>query len=119
MKNNKQIEEQLANLKIKLDLLNNIRNDLIDKHSLNHGVDSFFGHVASAFDITGIILFGDSSPFVYGHDNNINIYKSLPCSPCFELLGGSSCPYNIACMKEISIEMVSNEIREILLKYSK
>lgn len=83
------------------------------------GVDSFFGHVASAFDIKGIISFGDSSPFVYGHDNIINIYKSLPCSPCFELLGGSSCPYNIACMKEISIEMVSNEIREILLKCSK
>ena len=83
------------------------------------GVDSFFGHVASAFDIKGIILFGDSSPFVYGHDNNINIYKALPCSPCFELLGGSSCPYNIACMKEISIEMVSNEIREILLNCSK
>ena len=36
MKNNKQIEEQLANLKIKLDLLNNIRTDLIDKYSINH-----------------------------------------------------------------------------------
>lgn len=36
MKNNKQIEEQLANLKIKLDLLNNIRHGLIDKYSLNH-----------------------------------------------------------------------------------
>lgn len=36
MKNDKQIEEQLTNLKRELDVLNNIRNNLIDKYSLNH-----------------------------------------------------------------------------------
>ena len=65
------------------------------KHSIMYiGVDSFFSHVAAAFNTNSITLFGDSSPNINSHDNSTYIFKSLSCSPCNELLNGRECPYN-------------------------
>jgi ADP-heptose:LPS heptosyltransferase len=72
------------------------------------GVDSFFGHVSSALDVNSIILFGDSSPEIYSHDNSTVIYKNLECSPCYELLKGRNCPYNKKCMSSIQINEVAS-----------
>jgi ADP-heptose:LPS heptosyltransferase len=76
------------------------------------GVDSFFGHVSSAMDVNSIILFGDSSPNIYSHDNSIAIYKNLECSPCYELLNGISCPYNKKCMNSIQVIDVAKAIKQ-------
>lgn len=73
------------------------------------GVDSAFSHVTNAFDIPGVILFGPSVPGIWGHPNNINIYKDLHCSPCIDLLR-DGCPYGNACMRDITVE----EVREAL-----
>lgn len=73
------------------------------------GVDSFWSHAASALNVPAIVLFGDSTPEIWGHENNINIYKKYDCSPCFELLYGQTCPYNKKCMNDIEVnEVLSN-----------
>ncbi len=76
------------------------------------GVVSAFSHATNAFNIPGVVLFGASTPEVWGHDNNINLYKNLPCAPCVDLLLSSRCPYNKPCMREITV----GEVRQALLK---
>jgi ADP-heptose:LPS heptosyltransferase len=78
------------------------------------GVDSFWQHAASALKIPAIVLFGDSSPTIWGHDNNNNIYKGYECSPCFEILYGQTCPYNKKCMNDISVKEVLDKIESLL-----
>jgi ADP-heptose:LPS heptosyltransferase len=74
------------------------------KHSLSFvGVDSAFAHVTNAFNTPGVILFGATTPKVWGQTNNINIYKAIRCSPCVDVLGNSPCPYNRRCMDLISV----------------
>ena len=81
------------------------------------GVDSVFAHATNAFRTNGVVLFGDSSPKHWGHDNNINIYKNLRCSPCIDrLYGQDCCPYNKKCMNSITVEEVRNAL---LTQYSK
>ena len=80
------------------------------------GVDSFWQHAASALNIPAIVLFGDSSPSIWGHDNNINIYRGYECSPCFEILYGQICPFSKRCMNDISVNEVLNKIGLLLLK---
>jgi ADP-heptose:LPS heptosyltransferase len=81
------------------------------KHATSFvGVDSSFSHATNAFDIPGVVLFGDSSPVHWGHENNINIYKGLSCSPCYYDLWGGACPYGNECMHLISVEEVKMAI---------
>lgn len=75
------------------------------------GIDSLHSHVTNAFDVPGVVLWGDSSPVYWGHDNNINIYKKVHCSPCYYTLWGNDCPYNRKCMKLITVD----EVREALV----
>jgi len=77
------------------------------------GIESFFAHVTNAFDTPGVVMFGDSSPVFWGHDNNINLYKSLPCSPCYDLLGGKKCPYGNECMSLITVDEVKKSIMKL------
>lgn len=81
------------------------------KHAASFvGVDSSMSHATNAFDTPGVVLFGDSSPVYWGHDNNINIYKHLSCSPCYYLLAGGPCPYGTPCMKQITVEDVKEAL---------
>jgi len=75
------------------------------------GVDSFLGHAPNITGTPGVVLFGPSNPIVWGHDENINIYKDLKCAPCIDVLGGKECPYNKKCMRKISEKEVTNAIR--------
>lgn len=81
------------------------------KNSLSFaGVVSSFSHATSAFNIRGVVLFGASTPEVWGHGNNINLYKNLPCAPCIDLLLSSRCPYNKPCMRMITVEEVKSAL---------
>lgn len=83
------------------------------QHALCYvGVDSFLAHAASAVGTPGVILYGDSTPVIWGHASNINLYKNLPCSPCLELLQGHLCPYGKECMQSITVD----EVVEAILK---
>lgn len=74
------------------------------------GVDSSLAHSTNAFDIPGVVLFGDSSPVHWGHTNNINISKNVPCGPCYFYLWGQGCPYGNQCMKLITVEEVKQAL---------
>jgi ADP-heptose:LPS heptosyltransferase len=76
------------------------------------GVEASLAHATSAFDVPGVVLFGDTSPAHWGHENNINIYKEVSCAPCFFRLGGLPCPYNHECMELIMVE----EVKEALVR---
>lgn len=80
------------------------------------GVVSSFSHATNAFDIPGVVLFGASTPEVWGHRNNINIYKALRCAPCIDLLLGSMCPYGKPCMTQITVEEVKSALLQQLSK---
>lgn len=76
------------------------------------GVNSSFSHVTNAFDTPGVVLFGPSQPAIWGHSNNVNLYKPLRCSPCLDLLVKGKCPYGRECMHNITVD----EVKEALLK---
>ena len=83
------------------------------------GIDSNFSHVTNAFNIPGVVLFGDSSPTIWGHDNNINIYKNLDCSPCYYYLWNQPCPYDHSCMDSISVSEVKEALKSQIRKKTK
>lgn len=71
------------------------------------GPDSVFNHTAGLIEwgedhhrIPAVILFGSTSPVEAGYPTAANIYRQLPCQPCF----GHVCnaPDNHACLKSIS-----------------
>jgi len=75
------------------------------------GVVSFLSHVTNAFDTRGVVLFGPSSIAVWGHANNINVSKNLPCSNCLAWLK-VKCPYGKPCMRLITVQQVKEAIRQ-------
>lgn len=81
------------------------------------GVDSSFAHVTNCFNTPGVVLFGDSSPVYWGHDNNINIYKNKACSPCYYDLWNNPCPYDHSCMKDITVDEVKRAIINQMKKH--
>jgi ADP-heptose:LPS heptosyltransferase len=76
------------------------------------GVVSFLAHATNAVGTPGVVLFGPSAPRVWGHPNNINLWRDLRCSPCIDMLRHAPCPYGAPCMSEISVESVSKALQE-------
>jgi hypothetical protein len=89
---------------------------LLSKCHAFSGMDSFFSHCTNAFGLTGVVLFGDSSPVVWGHPNNINLYKELRCSPCIDILQGYECPYGLPCLNTITPNEVIEALKSALEK---
>jgi ADP-heptose:LPS heptosyltransferase len=86
------------------------------------GNDGGLAHIAAATGIKTFVLFGPSSyiknkPF---SKNSYAIGINIPCRPCqFNLdnvfgSGKSGCPFNMRCMKEMSVEFVLKEIKKCL-----
>jgi ADP-heptose:LPS heptosyltransferase len=82
------------------------------------GVDSIFAHVTSVFGTRGVVLFGPSSPVIWGHPNNINLSLGLRCAPCVDVLGDDPCPYGNACMRDLSAAAVELALRQQMDKNS-
>lgn len=80
------------------------------------GIESSMAHATNAFDIPGVVLFGDTSPVHFGHENNINIYKSVRCSPCYFYMWNSPCAYTHDCMNLITVEEVKNALMQQMNK---
>lgn len=83
--------------------------------------DSALLHIAQAFEISVIVLFGPTVRefgFWQPNKNDVLLEVNLPCRPC-HLHGGNVCPKrHFRCMREISVEMVMQEIRKKLCKFS-
>jgi ADP-heptose:LPS heptosyltransferase len=78
------------------------------------GVDSVFAHAATAFQVSAVVLFGASTPAIWGHTANINLYNPPRCSPCIDLLGGQLCPHGRACMSNITVSDVERALSSLL-----
>lgn len=88
---------------------------LIQDGILHCGVDSFSNHVAGGLKKKAVILFGSTNPVGFGYPSAINIWKQVPCSPCYkenpeisnETQG--TC-FHKNCMEQISVDDVKNVI---------
>ena len=78
------------------------------------GVDSVFAHVAAAFETPAVVLFGASTPTVWGHVTSKNLYTSPNCSPCIDVIGPLSCPYGKMCMSDITVSDVELALSSII-----
>jgi ADP-heptose:LPS heptosyltransferase len=76
------------------------------------GVVSFLSHATSATGTRGVVLFGPSAPEVWGHSNNRNLTRHLRCAPCVDTLKGAPCPYGAPCLSDITVEEVSEALRQ-------
>jgi ADP-heptose:LPS heptosyltransferase len=74
------------------------------------GVDSSLAHIAAATHTPAIVLFGPSTPMVWGYAENYNIYKAPRCSPCADILGNDPCPYEKLCMFKITVSDVDRAL---------
>lgn len=69
-------------------------------------------HVASAFDIPLIALFGSTSDLATPpYKGGKVIHKHVPCSPCYR----RECPIDFRCMTRITVQEVYDEIKNLLL----
>jgi len=74
-------------------------------------VDSFFGHLAAAVGAVAVVVFGPSSPAVYGHTGNRNIRVSA-CPPCFQPEEAGCFQPN--CLIGISPSIIVGAVRAVL-----
>ena len=110
----------------------NIRQTMaLVKNSLSFiAVDSFIGHVGPAVGRSGVVLFGRSNPYIFGHDLNVNIWiegscelNNLGCGRPQSYWGDSElfqgqkrnweCPHR-SCMKAITPEIVYKKLFEAI-----
>ncbi|HTN44252.1 MAG TPA: glycosyltransferase family 9 protein [Nitrospiria bacterium] len=89
---------------------------LIAAAELVIGGDSVALHLAAAFGTPSIALFGPTAPSQWaprgkGHRT---LHHPPPCSPCSRFGYIPPCPYEVDCLKRISVEEVLATAREIL-----
>lgn len=78
------------------------------------GLEGFLMHLAKAVGVPSVIIYGGwISPHRSGYDNNINLFTSLPCSPCGFT---NHCDYDRECMKQITPETVAKAVQEVLMR---
>jgi ADP-heptose:LPS heptosyltransferase len=78
------------------------------------GVDSVFAHVAAAFRKPAVVLFGASTPTIWGHATSINLYRPPRCSPCIDILARDPCPYGRTCMSNIAVSDVERALSSLI-----
>ena len=77
-------------------------------------------HIATAFDVPTLAIFGPTTKelgfFPYGEGHRVMEVKDLPCRPC-ALHGGKKCPKkHFQCMRSITPDMVFQAAKEMLEK---
>ena len=74
----------------------------------------FLMHLARAVDCPSVVLFGGrEAPWQSGYNCNINLYSPLSCAPCWRW---NTCDYERKCMTDISADMVTQAVRELILR---
>jgi len=83
------------------------------------GVDSGVAHLAAAYDLPELILFGPESPKLYGPINRQAqvLFQGLHCSPCLNLLEGkqSDCQNNV-CINQWQARDVADQLLDLMKK---
>ncbi len=75
------------------------------------GIDAVFNHATNAWGKPAVILFGATTPFVWGYSHNINIYQGLKCQPCMDLLLNACSARK--CMQQITVAQVIRALKSI------
>jgi len=90
---------------------------IISLCNLSLSNDSGPMHIASAFGIPYIALFGSTEPAIAfpGGVSGGSLYHAVNCSPCKFLV----CPVNHHCMTAISVEEVLSAAEEVMNKHEK
>lgn len=92
---------------------------LIEKCFLFLGNDSGLLKVANALNKKIVAIFGPVSEKVYGlypfkPSQHIILKKDLPCRPCYKKFRLPECPYDIACLREITVEEVFSAVSKLI-----
>lgn len=89
---------------------------IISKMNLSIGVDSGPMHIAAAWQVPTISLFGPMSPQKWQPLSNKSkvIHLHLPCQPCHL---AKPCGYNTACMKDLPVEQVETTTQQALIEW--
>lgn len=92
----------------------------IIKHAgLFVGVDTGLAHIARAVRTKSVVLFGPTSPVLFGYPENINIQVG-DCRNCFGRSGFWfwSCPENgySLCMRQLTPELVKSTLQAVLFE---
>lgn len=74
------------------------------------GVESGPAHAAAAVGVPSIVLFGPSTPEVWGHVGATHLSARPSCSPCIDTLYSGECPYERRCMSSIAVSAVKNSL---------
>jgi ADP-heptose:LPS heptosyltransferase len=78
------------------------------------GVESVLGHAAAAFQTPAVVLFGPTTPTVWGYSTSKNLYSPPSCSPCVDILVRSDCPYERSCMSNITVSDVERALSSLM-----
>jgi ADP-heptose:LPS heptosyltransferase len=84
--------------------------------------DSGPGHFATLTDIASIVLFGPETPALFGPMGKSTevVRVDLACSPCVNAFNHRFSPCNDpVCMKQITVDMVYDRVRERLLAWNR
>jgi Glycosyltransferase family 9 (heptosyltransferase) len=77
---------------------------VISASKLFIGLEGFLAHLARAVDTRSVIIYGGRTPPEHsGYICNENLFTPMPCAPCWQW---SSCEFDRACMKQITVERV-------------
>jgi len=80
------------------------------------GVESVFAHAATALRAPAVVLFGPSTPAIWGYPQNQNLYRARRCSPCLDLLLNAPCPYGTSCMSDITATDVERALSSVMTR---
>jgi len=77
---------------------------IISRSALAIGVDTGLTHMAVAFDVPTVALFGATCPYLYSQNRKaLVLYNKMPCSPCKR---SPTCNGDYTCMKSIEVQDV-------------
>lgn len=75
-------------------------------------------HLAVSQRVRTVSIFGPVDPRVYGpygpSTHHQVVTRELPCRPCYRQFRLPPCPYNRACLNEVSIDQVLSAAHEVL-----
>jgi len=75
-------------------------------------------HLAVSQGVKTVSIFGPVDPVVYGPYGSVDhhrvVTKSLPCRPCYHQFKLPPCPYDRACLNELSIDEVLPAVEKML-----
>lgn len=89
---------------------------VIQKSSLLLSGDSGVLHIAVGLGVPTVSLFGPgrAKKWAPRGERHMVINKNIPCSPCTTFGTTPSCPENVACMRDITVDEVFNAVTMLL-----